>query len=202
MVLSGTVTGQSYIGIFSDISRVRFSGDSPDRGYYKRITGYGGGVNLDLRLSNRIFLSLQPSFSQEGTRIEYNVKGMDERVDSIRIKFNYAALPILIKVSASNKRFYAICGLEIAYLMHSKFKSGGELIDPEEDIAELNFTVHFGAGLRIPVRRSRFFVELRYMQGLNNLTDHPIERSYIPRVKTSGFKLTFGYEIPISNPEK
>jgi hypothetical protein len=42
------------------------------------------------------------------------------------------------------------------------------------------------------------FVELRYAQGLINLTDEPVDESYIPRVKTTGFKLFTGYRIPLS----
>ncbi|MCK5766145.1 MAG: hypothetical protein KAH26_09170, partial [Bacteroidales bacterium] len=61
---------------------------------------------------------------------------------------------------------------------------------------------HFGAGIRIPVGLPRLFVELRYSQGLVNLTDEPIEKSYVPRVKTSGFKVLAGIEIPLKRTNK
>lgn len=39
-------------------------------------------------------------------------------------------------------------------------------------------------------------------QGLINLTDEPIEKSYVPRVKTAGFKILFGIEIPLKKIDK
>jgi len=52
--------------------------------------------------------------------------------------------------------------------------------------------------LNIPLGYPRLFIELRYTQGLINLTDEPVEKSYIPRVKTSGFKVFAGIAFPLN----
>ncbi len=65
------------------------------------------------------------------------------------------------------------------------------------DIAEINIALAFGAGLRIPLKYGRLFLELRYSQGLVNLTDEVVFTSEIPRVKTSDIRILFGYEIPL-----
>ena len=48
----------------------------------------------------------------------------------------------------------------------------------------------------------RLFTELRYSQGIINLTDEPLSNNIIPRVKTSGFKLLVGIEFPLKKSSK
>jgi hypothetical protein len=127
---------------------------------------------------------------------------VEEPVDSLIIRLNYISLPVLVKISTANKKWYAISGIEAGYLLDSFIKSGDTQEDINADVAQYNIAIHFGAGFRIPFKFGRMFIELRYSQGLVNLTDEPIEKSYVPRVKTSGFKVLIGYEIPLSKKEK
>lgn len=194
------VSSQTSLGIFAGLNSAKLKGDSPKYASYKSLMGLNAGVYLDVKLSKLIYLSFQPSYSQEGTRVMYDVSDSDELVDSLQIKLNYFSLPILLKVTSTNKRFYAIAGIETSYLLDSyiKYKEGEEKEDLTSDVAELNIALAFGAGLRIPLKFGRIFIELRYSQGLVNLTDEPIYKSEIPRVKTSDFRILAGYEIPLS----
>ena len=81
-------------------------------------------------------------------------------------------------------------------------KIGDTKQDIDTDVAQFNVAMVFGAGFKIPLKIGRIFIELRYTQGLVNLTDEPIEESYIPRVKSSGLKLFAGYQIPLSKNKK
>ena len=83
-----------------------------------------------------------------------------------------------------------------------KYKEGEEKEDLTADVSELNLAIAFGAGLRIPLKFGRIFIELRYSQGLVNLTDEPIYKSEIPRVKTSDIRILAGYELPLSKNKK
>ena len=200
LILGGTaVMGQPYLGLFGGITSSKLTGDAPDRVKYKRLIGFQFGTNLDFKLSKSIMLGLQPSFAQEGTRLQFKVKGVKEPVDSIKVRLNYFAVPVVIKVSSTNQRFYAIGGIEGAYIVGSYLERGGKEEDLKTDISEFNLSVHFGAGIRIPLGFPRLYIEIRYVQGVLNLTDEPIDKSYIPRIKTNGIKLNLGLEIPLSN---
>jgi hypothetical protein len=118
------------------------------------------------------------------------------------IRLNYISLPILIKVSTRNNRWYAIGGVETGYLYDSFNKIGDEKEEIDISVAQLNLAMHFGAGIKIPVGVPRLFIEARYSQGFVNLTDEPIDKSYIPRVKTTGFKLIAGIEIPLKKTKQ
>lgn len=195
-------SGQSYIGVFGGLNSSKLSGDSPNKGDYKSLMGANAGAYIDIKLAKIIWLSIQPSYSQEGTKISYSVKGQEKPVDSIHIRLNYVSLPLFLKVSSTNGRFYALGGFEAGYLIDSYTSSKDVKQDIETKVAEWNIAMHFGAGIRIPIGYPRLFVELRYSQGLINLTDEPSDKGYIPRVKTSGFKILAGIEIPLKKPNK
>ena len=194
--LAGVAMAQSHVGVFAGVNSSSLAGDNPEKGYYKSLPGFNTGANLDIQLSEGILLSLQPSYSQEGARILYKLARNKEPVDSIRIRMNYISLPLLLKVQSTNARFYALGGVEAGYLSAHRISSQDEELDVDIEIETVNIAMHFGAGLRIPVGFPRLFIELRYAQGLINLTDEPALESYVPRVKTNGFKVLAGIEFP------
>ncbi len=201
-LLSNSFYSQNYIGLFGGINSSKLIGDAPNSAKYKSLIGANFGANIDIKLAKSIYLSLQPSYSQEGTKISYSFKGIDEAVDSLKIRLNYFSLPLLLKITSSNERFYAIAGIETGFLQKSYVKSHDLKEDIQEDIIKWNLAMHFGVGLRIPIGFPILFTELRYSQGLDNLTDEPIVDNNIPRVKTNGFKILFGIEFPLKKSTK
>ena len=188
--------GQVTLGAFGGLNSSKLSGDASANASYKSLMGGNFGALIDVKLSEGFNLSLQPSYSQEGARVFYTVKGVDEPVDSVKIRLNYFSLPLLIKITSTNERFYALSGIETAMLLNAS-TTVGEEEEELSDLSQWNFAVHFGAGIRIPVGFPSIFVELRYSQGLLNLTDEPLNTNIIPRVKTSGFKILAGVEFPL-----
>jgi hypothetical protein len=196
--VAGSVVGQSYIGVFAGLNSSKLSGDPPEKASYKILMGLNLGLSLDIKLNKSLMLSIQPSYSQEGTKISYTLKNYDKPVDSANIRLNYFSLPAYLKVKSTNQRFYALAGIETGFLLNSYVKSHDIKEDICKKVTKINVAIHFGAGYRIPIGRSHLFIELRYAQGLANLTDEVGDYSYIPRIKTTGFKLFVGYEIPLS----
>lgn len=193
--------GQSYLGVFGGLNMSKLSGDVPAKGKYKTSTGLNFGANLDIKLSDNMLLSLQPSYSQEGTKISYTLPDSPDPIDSISVSLNYFSLPVLLKITTVNERFYALAGVETGFLLNSSQTIDDVEQDINANVKEINLAMHFGVGLRIPIGFPRLFVELRYSQGLLNLTDDPIVQNTIPRVKTSGMKILVGIEIPLKKSE-
>ena len=194
--------GQVSVGAFGGLNSSRLSGDVPDNSSYKGLMGANVGAFIDVKLAKSLAMSLQPSYSQEGTKISYIFSGQEKPVDSITIRLNYFSLPLLLKVTSTNKRFYALGGVETAFLLDKYVSSHDVKEDIKTEVADLNIVMHFGAGFRIPLGYPTLFVELRYSQGLINLTDEPVKESYIPRIKTNGFKILAGIEFPLTKPSK
>lgn len=190
--------GQVSLGAFGGLNSSKLIGDAPVDASYGSLMGGNFGVLVDVKLGKSLILSLQPSYSQEGTKVYYTVKGSNEPVDSAKVRLNYFSLPLMLKVVTANQRFYALSGFEAGMLLDSevKYESGSEALSSE--ISQWNISMHFGAGYRIPLGYPTLFIELRYSQGLHNLTDEPMSYNYIPRVKSSGFKILCGIELPLS----
>ncbi len=197
LLISLSISAQTHIGVFAGLNSSKLSGDAPINSSYKSLIGANVGALIDISISDNFMLSAQPSYSQEGTSISYILPGTDEEIDSLSLRLNYFSIPLLFKAYTANQRFYAIGGLEFGVLMNSFQKIDDVKSDIPVDISSWNLAFHFGAGLKIPLGIPNLFIELRYTQGLENLTDTPVEDNIIPRVKTSGLKIIAGIEIQL-----
>lgn len=200
---STTCISQHKIGIQGGLNLSKLNGDVEANTKYTSKPGLNVGAYFDFDLSKNIYLSLQPSFSQEGTKITHKLEDVYEPIDSIKIKLNYLSLPVLLKVTSSNEKFYALAGLETAKLLSSSQQAKEKASKPlETKIEPWNFSIQFGAGIRIPLGISTLIFEARYSQGLNNITEESIVDDLLPRVKSSSIKFLTGLEIPISTSKK
>jgi hypothetical protein len=152
---------------------------------------------IDFELSDYFFLGVQPSYSKEGSRVFYKTKSSESSVDSVHIRLNYISFPVLFKALTANELFYAIGRIEYAMLSSSFEKIEDTKSDIPANVTSWNLAMHFGAGVKLSLGVPNLFIEIRYTQGLVNLTDTPIDASNYPRIKTTGFKLLAGIEIPI-----
>jgi len=202
LLLSVTVSGQTRLGFFAGLNSGKLKGDAPGKASYKSLMGFNGGLYLDVKLSKLVTLSFQPTYTQEGTRVFYSIPWEKEPVDSLRIRLNYFTIPILVKVSSLNQRFYALAGVETGFLLDGYAEGGDEKVSLTNEISQFNLSIVFGAGLRFPLKHGRLFLELRYAQSIVDLTDEPVDQSYVPRVKTAGLRFNFGYELPLSKRKK
>ncbi len=202
LIISFPAIAQFSTGSFVGLNFGKLTGDAPKGGYYMPNHGLNAGVMIDIPVSREIKLSLQPSYSQEGTKVYYSQGKYVEPIDSIQLRLNYFSLPLMIKVQSLNKHFYAVGGLEAGFLSGYKLTSHEQLLSNQLSVAKFNLAAHFGAGYRIFLGYPVLFIELRYAQGLINLTDEPVDKSYVPRVKTSGMKFLIGIELPLSKQEK
>lgn len=198
LLLSLSASAQIKIGAIAGVNMSKLNGDIEPNTKYTSQTGTNLGLFVDFQLRSNIYLSLQPSYSQEGTKIKHIVNGVYNPIDSISIKLNYVSLPVLLKVTSTNEKFYAIGGLEAAKLASSsKTPLGGESQPIDVQVEPWNFSIQFGAGMRFPIGATTLFLETRYAQGLNNLTQDSIVDDLLPRVKSSSIKILTGIEIPL-----
>ncbi len=201
MLCAGTSHAQLSLGVIGGINTIKFKGDKPKNAYYKSSLGLEFGLLLDLKLSDHVIMSLQPSYMQKGSKISFSVPDEKEVVDSIRIRFDYIGIPLIFKIDANNKRFYALGGVEAGFPVNAYaeyINQPGEKYDLSSIISNINIVMHFGVGYRIPIRKSILSIEGRYVQGFNNVIhEESPDYPYLPRVKTGGFKLLVSYEIPL-----
>ena len=186
------------LGALAGLTRSSFSGDAPDKGQYRALTGFAFGGICEFGLTRNTSLCLQPSFIRKGTKIAYEVEGQKERVDSVDIRIDYFAVPVLVKVATRGGRFYVSGGLEFGFLLKAEYETSSEKTDIKEWLTDFDLAADFGVGLHVPVGRPVMFFELRYTQSIRDILDEDkVGLGLQPRVKNSGTQFYVGilYEL-------
>ncbi len=195
--------GQVDLGAFAGIDNGRLSGDKFSNTIYKSKIGFIIGLSIDPQINDLISLSIQPGYIKTGSTIQVPDTIANEYKDSLRISVDYLVLDIFIKIQSKSKRLYFSSGLEFGYGLSLVADNEIEEVDLTGELNKWNISAVFGVGYKIPIKRSGLYFELRYTQGLVNMTEaEPADEDYIPRVKLSGLKFVTGFQIPISKRNK
>ena len=194
---AGPLSAETSIGIVGGLTRFNMDGDRPEKGEYRTVSGGMAGGILEFNLTKNVYLSLQPSYIQKGTKIAFEVEGQKERVDSIEVDLDYFSIPVLVKVRTRGERFYVLGGLEFGYLLKAQHVTSTEDNDIKDDLDKYDVAVQFGAGYAHPLGRSKIFIEARYVQSVMNvLSDEPDDDVVLGlRLKNTGWIFCAGFMI-------
>jgi hypothetical protein len=190
----------SSVGIFVGADLSYLTGDAPKDASYAGKPGFLGGLSAEFNLTKDIKLLLQPTYNLKNTKVLYDVGEEDPR-DSLLLKFSYFRVPVLMKINAFNGVTYFLSGLDFGFLLSSKLS---KTVNPSEetDISNLvnkfDLSVIFGFGVKFKLWSNSLFAELRYSQGLLNMSDNSVTKfdSYLPaRFRVMGLQLLAGYNF-------
>ena len=198
LTLSVKLEAQFSVGLLGNLSSSSLSGNAPPSTEYTSLIGLGGGLMIDYKATDVVTISIQPMFIPKGTTVSYDLPSYEEQRDSANIRFNYYTLPIMVKVVAS-KVVYVTGGFELDFLQNAK----SELIniDGENDISDMiksfDVSVNFGVGFTFDVSPINLFFEIRFSQGLMNVSEISSDEFAIPpEFKNSATQLLFGIMYP------
>lgn len=183
------------LGALGGLTRSSFSGDTPDKGEYKSLTGGAFGGICEIDLTRNVKLSLQPSWVRKGSKIAFEVEGEDERVDSVDVRIDYFTVPVLVKVMTRGGRFYVSGGLELGFPLSAEHETSSSTTDIEDGLENMDVAADFGVGLHVPVGHPVMYFELRYSQSLRSIFDEEWAEEELhlePRVKNSGTQFYVG----------
>jgi hypothetical protein len=190
---------QPEIGVLVGLNNSKLVGDSPPGGAYKYKMGFLGSVYIDFKLSDYVRLSFQPGFKTGGAKVAFKDPDLEEYKDSLKIHVTNLCLPLFVKITSMNEKVYFIGGFSADFPSSVMADNGVEKIDISNELFKVNVTAQFGLGYRIPIQSTSLNIELRYLQGLVNLSDNKDEEAaYLPRVKSSSMQLLVGWQFPIT----
>ncbi len=188
---------QPNIGIYGGFNNSSLSGDAPKDAIYTPRIGFLTGLNIDFKISDEVLLSFQPGYGTAGAKLALKDNTGEKYIDSIDISLNYLILPVMINIISNNQRFYFNSGIEVGLLTKASAYNGAETVDLQSEINEVNVTANFGLTYLIPIGKPFLFFDLRYSQGLINISYSGNNSSYVPRIKSSGLKFRTGIQIPL-----
>ncbi len=194
--------GQYHAGVYGGLYSSKLSGDSPSKWHYLSQTGLAAGVIAEINLTHDVRLSLQPGILQKGAKIGVDVPGERDPKDSLSVKLNYVSLPILIKIIHDNGKVFLSGGVDLGLLQDASYKAlegNGDSQDLTDYFDAIDIAAMFGVGFIFPIGRSMLQIELRYTQGLLNISKFASEnpdRYLPPEFKTKGLQILAGVSVP------
>jgi len=195
---------QIAIGVNAGITRMKFSGDSPDGiGRFIPQPGLSYSLGFDYRFSDAFAVSIQPGISILKSKYVVLDDSGTEEIDSIYYNGNFFSVPLHAIVWSENGRFFVLAGFE--YLYTNSFKA--ETIEPpttiDYNIKKYNISAQFGAGFIILVGKPYFSFELRYSHGLVDFNQYLVHQGTLdlPRTKLTNVNFVVGFKIPLGSSD-
>jgi hypothetical protein len=196
----GEVSAEGAIGVFGGLIRSNLSGDTPDRFKYETKLGGSAGAVGEFNVTDDVRLSFQPMFLQRGATLTVKLPGESTRRDSLDLRMNYVALPILVKIISGNGKTYVTGGLSLGYLLSAELSDSSREKDIKDDLNTIDLSADIGFGIMLPIGKPLLTMELRYEQGLTNTADRAasLEEEVVPvRFRASSFQLFAGLMLPL-----
>lgn len=126
------------------------------------------GLDLGLVVAIPIgggFFMVQPElhFLQKG----YQIDDADIYGD-VTSTLNYLELPVLARVNfGGSVKLFAFAGPSVGYLISGTYEDDNGSLDPKDYLDDVEYSGHIGAGVGI----GTFEIDIRYMAGLNDISD-------------------------------
>ena len=189
------------VGALLGVGRQGISGDAPPNTSYGARGGLIAGVQGEMALTPSIALSVQPSFAQRRTRLTSVDDATGE--DALDLNLDYVSVPVLLKFGAAGGRTYFAGGVDIGFLQSAHLTGDGLDEDVRDRFNSTDVGALFGFGVVFPVGSPRLTTELRYVQGLVNLSNDAsgsTATSLPDRFHSGGLQLMAGILFPLGKP--
>lgn len=198
-------------GIFFGSISSRFSGDDTRDYTPLRFTfghAYHGGLILDLEIKPDIFLSWTPSYKLIKGSIWSPTTVATSNKDFVRtmdLKLHYLSMPLELKIISDNSKWQFFTGLVYDHLVKGTGRlPGDQSYDLSKVIESSNLSATIGLGYRIKIKRQVFTIDLRYSQGILNISNgnKDISDQNVPRIKTFSTDTRVSWILPHKKKEQ
>lgn len=159
-------------GLKTGLNISNLTGGDADR---NNIFNFHVGGFAEFELNEKISLQPELLYSRQGS----------EAQNSIKIKLDYLAIPLMAKYYLSEK-FSIEAGPQMSFLINDKVEFNDSSIpDAETDASSFDFGLNLGFGYNI---NSNIFMQARYNYGVTTVVENP-------DVKNSVFQISLGYKF-------
>ena len=200
LVAAGIATGAgvaraAVVGVQLGVDRSGIDGDTPPNTQYTDKYGLLAGVQGEIGLARDLSLSLQPSFVQKksGLLIAPSTRGAN--TTELELSFDYVSVPLLVKFAKAGGRTYVAGGVSVDFLTAATLAGQGSNRDVKSAYNSTGFGAVLGFGVVFPVGSTRLTTELRYVQGIANMTTGATAEAagaLAPRLHSAGWELIVG----------
>lgn len=191
------------IGPVLGLGREGISGDAPANTSYGAGIGLIAGLQGEIALGQGVALSIQPMFNQRRSTLTAASDQDPSGQTTLDLKMDYVSVPVVVKFATSGGRTYVAGGADLAWLQSARVTGHGVDEDIESHFQGVDVGALIGFGVVFPVGRRSLTTELRYLQGLTNLSSDSgtgLPSGLPERFHSGGLQLTVGILLPIGKP--
>ncbi|SDW96125.1 Outer membrane protein beta-barrel domain-containing protein [Lutibacter oricola] len=197
IVLVSNITSQVKFGVKSGVNMSKFSGDLNNT---EIIYGFNAGVFGELKLSDKISLQPELSFSKQGSKFDYN----NESPGYKEFKMEYINSTFMLKYYLT-KNISVESGPQIGFLLSAQdiglFDANAfileleevEMVTEVEDVKDsyknVDYGVNFGLSYEI---KKKYIISARYYLGFKNIEDY---ESFSGKIKNEVLSFSIGYKF-------
>lgn len=195
LLISIISSAQIRVGALAGLNSTSFSGDTPQGANFASNVGYSGGITADLFFLDDVSVLLQPMYSHKTSTIQFDVNYQYDPIDSMDLFIDYVEIPLNVKVTANNKIAYVTAGLTFSIPLSATIINNtlGSETDIKEFFESFSVSANFGVGVQFKIGKPYLFFELRYSQGLTNLSKSTNEEyRIIQKLKSNSMQLYTG----------
>ncbi len=116
------------------------------------------------------------------------------------LSLDYVSVPVLVKFAKAGGRTYVAGGVTIDFLTAAMISGQGADRDVKSAYNSTGFGAVLGFGVVFPAGKARFTTELRFVQGIANMTTGSAAEAagaLAPRLHSSGLELIVGGLLPL-----
>ncbi|MCJ7716361.1 MAG: PorT family protein [Anaerolineales bacterium] len=190
---------QFSIGVNAGVARMKFSGDAvKGLGYFVPDLGFSTAFRVDYRISDAVAISFQPGYSQLRSSYFVMNDSATRAIDSTDLRMNSFSLPLQVIAWSENGRFFVLAGMQFDYTLSFKSETLVSPYSDSYDVRDFNLYAQFGAGFIVPLGKPYLSFELRYSQGILDLTNPLVHQdSFLPRTKITNISFIVGIQWPL-----
>jgi len=183
------------VGAQLGVNRAGIDGDAPPNSRYTAEFGWVAGIQGEIGIAQDLSLSLQPSFDQRMAGVLIAPSSRGGSASELSLTFDYVSVPVVVKFARAHGRTYVAGGVTVDFLSAATLSGQGSERDVMSAYNSTSFGALLGFGVVFPAGRSRFTTELRYVQGIANMTSGAVAEAagaLAPRLHSSGWELIVG----------
>ena len=160
------------VGFKAGLNISNLTGGDADR---NNLLDFHVGALAEFKITEKISLQPELLYTRQGS----------EPQDSLKIKLDYLAIPLMVKYHVS-KKFSLEAGPQLSFLVNDKAEFNDSSIpDADVDASSFDFGLKVGCAYKI---NSNLFAQVRYNYGVTTVVENP-------DIKNSVFQISLGYKL-------
>jgi len=183
------------VGAQLGVDKAGIEGDTPPNSHYTDKFGWVAGIQGEIGFAQDLSLSLQPSFVQKKSGVLVAPSTRGGSTTELELTFDYVSVPVVVKFAKAGGRTYVAGGITVDFLTAATLSGQGSDRDVASAYNSTGFGAVLGFGVVFPAGRTRLTTELRYVQGIANMTTGSAAEAagaLAPRLHSGGWELIVG----------